>query len=239
MKNSTKIALMGALLAVGVAQTNAAPVAKTNYDAAVTFTLTSYVPGVNKAGAVATKDIIAGLSGAAYNTTEYVYTAMSGTNTGTFTNTVPAGYTNATILTNYVVAKTLPAFTKTAKLIRRQVVSGTNVATSGIFVLDGTKPVVATDVSSWFNGGQSIASVEVKSGAKVTTYADQEIKVGGKVAYDVTGVFAKTSALSGKNGAMVQNSFKGTVSGTCTTSGTNSVTGVVTGTLSLTGGKLE
>src|SRR5208283_2431951 len=92
MKNSTKIAVIGALLAVGVAQTNAATaVAKTNYDAAVAFKLTSYTTGSTKASTagIATKDVINNLSLTAWTVTTTVYSA-----TNTTTNTVVM-FTNA------------------------------------------------------------------------------------------------------------------------------------------------
>jgi hypothetical protein len=68
MKNTIMITLFGALLTVGVAQTNAGTtVVKTNYDAAIGIKLTAYTP--EGTVAIATKDVINALTGSMVGTT--------------------------------------------------------------------------------------------------------------------------------------------------------------------------
>lgn len=63
MKKTLKLAVIGALMAMGVTQTHAA-VAKTIWAAHLSFTLTVWEDGVSKAAKITTKDIVKDLSGA-------------------------------------------------------------------------------------------------------------------------------------------------------------------------------
>ncbi len=63
MKTTLKLAVMVALMAMGVTQTNAATTAKTIWVAHVNFTLTAWEDGVGKPVKITNKDIINDLSG--------------------------------------------------------------------------------------------------------------------------------------------------------------------------------
>ena len=132
-------------------------------------------------------------------------------------------------------------FSPSAKLIYRQVLSGTNIIHSGQFVLDGTgASAMATDVSAQVRLLPGVP-VGVLYGTKVTTYSyDQFEVVPGAPALYLEGVstIKPTTILSGK--ARVLGSLNAKVAGTGVTgSGPTAVTSVVNGTVSFSGGKLE
>lgn len=72
MKTTLKLAVIGALMAIGVAETKAAA-AKTIWVQPVNFTLTAWTDGVAKSARITTKDVIQALSGVNGSVTNPVF----------------------------------------------------------------------------------------------------------------------------------------------------------------------
>ena len=242
MKSSTNLPLMGALLVAGAVSLSASTAPpKTNYDLTIGFKLTAYMTGANPPLALATKDIISGLRGTSFTNITTLYTATNGAGVSSnFTAPPPAGWTTTNTVSTKE-SKTLPFFSPTAKMVYRQVLSGSNVASSGIFILDGTGTnATATDVSAWVTNGAA-ATAQLGSGSKITTRSfDTFGVVQGAPAFIVTGVSTRTTGLVGADSATVINSLKANVGGKgANLLGLSVITNVISGSVTYSSGRLE
>jgi len=131
-------------------------------------------------------------------------------------------------------------FSTSARLVFRQVLSGTNVTATGQFVLDGSGAnATATDVTSLFS--RTIADeVKYTNGTRVITWSfDIFQNTAGTPAILLEGV-TRTDTTRLSSGAVLPGSFHTPVSGTAVTgSGPGRVTNVMTGTISAGGGQLD
>ena len=142
MKNSTKLALIGAVLAAGALQTYA--VTATNYDVAISFALTQYTPGAKTGTAVTTKSLLSALNGDK---------VVTGTGTNAVTTTL--SWTNAT-----------------AKLVSRQVLSTNGLGSSDLYIVTGSgKTLGSVAVNGAFLTNYSTTSVTLTNGTKATKYS--------------------------------------------------------------------
>ena len=207
MKNTIKLAVIGALLAAAIlpaaATTASAP--KTNYDLTINFSLTAYTTGISTPASITSKQVIQGLNGT--------------------TNTL--GKANQ--------------FSTAAKLVFRQVLSGSNVMSTGQFVLDGTGTnATTTDVSAYVNRTPTFTAA-VTNGNSFRYYSSDRFQVvPGAPALHLEGVSTITTTVLSASKATVLHSLSMQAAGIGVTgSGEGAITNVVSGTITYSSGRLE
>jgi len=231
----------GALLAAGLGLAGqAAAATKTNFDLTISFDLTCYRAGYNPPVAIRTRDIINGLSETPYTNIVTLYSATNGAGAVTnFPSPPPPGWTlTGTSVTNE--PGMLPLFSQTARMVFRQVLDGTNLARSGVFVLDGTgRHIVATEVSAWVTNGAYATAIAPGGSGRTYSFGNFSV-LQGAPALDLSGFFTTTTGPLGSQGPVVLKSLATEVGGPGSTIfGTGTITTVLSGTITYSGGQLE
>lgn len=209
MKKTLKLAVIGALMAMGVTQTHAATTPKTIWVQPLNYTLTCWADGTAKSIRVTTKDVINALNGL-----------------------TPIGASNALALTKsaqLLIKLDTTASNNTQTVVVRDGKPKVDVDVSEFFSFN--------DLTAINGAAVTISSATVTTNFKISTHNLNEFDFeGATLSFDLAGFTAETKRnLITGNGTVTQTATADVLgSGTASTADV-----VIHGTVALGGGRLE